>query len=62
MTGWTSRQLDAIATADDFRTAPLRDDGVTPGTLIWVWAVHADGAIFVRSGNPQSRWFAAALR
>ncbi|MCX4428827.1 DUF2255 family protein [Streptomyces mirabilis] len=62
MTGWTSRQLDTIATADDFRTAPFRGDGVTPGTLIWVWAVHVADAIFVRSENPESRWFAAAIR
>jgi hypothetical protein len=27
MSGWTSQQLDTIATADDFRIAPFRGDG-----------------------------------
>lgn len=34
---------------------------MTPGTLIWVSSVVLDQAVFVRSANPESRWFAAAL-
>jgi hypothetical protein len=58
---WSNDQLRRIETSDDFRIAPYREDGATPGTLIWVWAVALDGAVFVRSANPDSRWFAAAV-
>ncbi|CAL9327626.1 hypothetical protein SUDANB145_00002 [Streptomyces sp. enrichment culture] len=39
-----------------------RPAGVTPGTLVWVWSVVVGNSIFVRSANPHSRWFAAAMR
>ncbi|ASW56346.1 DUF2255 family protein [Plantactinospora sp. KBS50] len=57
---WSEDQLRAIASRDDFRIAPFRADGVTPGTLIWVWSAVVDDGVFVRSANPASRWFAAA--
>lgn len=58
---WSDHQLRHIESSDDFKIAPYREDGVTPGTLIWVWTVVVDRAVFVRSTNPASRWFAAAL-
>lgn len=58
---WSRDQLQHVENGDDFKIAPYRPDGRTPGTLIWVWAVVVDDAVFVRSTNPASRWFAAAL-
>ncbi len=58
---WPEHDLRYIDANDDFRMAPFREDGVTPGTLIWVWAVVVDSGVFVRSANPRSRRFAAAL-
>ena len=58
---WSDDQLQHIDENDDFTVAPFREDGVTPGTLIWVWAVVVDDGVFVRTANPLSRWFAAAL-
>jgi len=59
---WSSQQLADLLRTNTFRIAPYREDGTTPGTLIWVWAVTVDDAIYVRSSNPASRWYAAALR
>lgn len=58
---WSDDQLRHIESSDDFKIAPYREDGATPGTLIWVWSAVVDHAVFVRSTNPASRWFAAAL-
>ncbi|NBH12133.1 DUF2255 family protein [Amycolatopsis sp. SID8362] len=58
---WTDSQLDAITATNDFHVAPYREDGTTPGTPVWVWAVAVGDAVFVRSTNPASRWFAAAI-
>jgi hypothetical protein len=62
MPAWTATQLATIATTDDFHIAPFREDGITPGTMIWVWSVPVGDGVYVRSGNPASRWFAAAVR
>lgn len=59
---WPPEALAGLATGDDFHVAPYREDGVTPGTLIRVWSVVVDDAVYVRSANPGSRWFAAAVR
>lgn len=59
---WTPQRLAGLLRTNTFRIAPYREDGTTPGTLIWVWAVAVDDAIYVRSSNPASRWYAAALR
>ncbi|MFD3735673.1 DUF2255 family protein [Streptomyces sp. NPDC058632] len=40
---------------------PYRDADLTPGRLIWIWAVTVEGDIYVRSANPNSRWFASAV-
>lgn len=47
--------------SNDFHIAPYREDGFTPGTSIGVWAVSVDDVVFVRTGNPESRWFRAAV-
>lgn len=62
MVQWTLEQLESIATSNDFHVAPFRQDGTTPGTLIWVWAVVVGHVVYVRTGNPSSRWFAAAIQ
>src|SRR4051794_14884672 len=62
MRTWTAQHLAAIAIGDDFHLAPYRDDGASPGTMIWVWAVPVNGDVYVRSATPDSRWFAAARR
>lgn len=54
-------QLRYIDANDDFKVAPFREGGVTPGTLIWVWAVVVGSGVFVRTASPRSRWFAAAV-
>ncbi|MEC3998688.1 DUF2255 family protein [Actinacidiphila sp. DG2A-62] len=59
---WPPGVLAGLAARDDFHVAPYREDGVTPGTLIRVWSAVVDGAVYVRSANPASRWFAAAVR
>jgi hypothetical protein len=60
MSTWTPEQLARVAISDDFHIAPFREDGRTPGTSISVWAVPVDDVVYVRTGNPASRWFAAA--
>lgn len=60
---WTSDELEALAASDDFRIAPYREDGETPGTLTFIWSVVADGALYVRAySGTRSRWYQAALR
>ena len=62
MTEWLADELAAIADADDLHIAPLRPDGVTSGTLTWIWSVAVDGGLYVRAYNGvRSRWYQAAL-
>jgi hypothetical protein len=42
LSAWTPEAIASIASTDDFHLAPYREDGVTPGTLIWVWSVVVD--------------------
>ncbi|MBY5973319.1 DUF2255 family protein [Ferrimonas balearica] len=59
---WTRTQLDAIAAADDFRVAPFRADGETPGTPTFIWSVVTGGALYIRAySGAGSRWYRAAL-
>ncbi|APX24911.1 MAG: DUF2255 domain-containing protein [Rhodobacteraceae bacterium] len=61
--GWTKQELDTIEDADDFRIAPLREDGVTTGTPTFIWSVVAEGALYVRAySGTESSWYRAALR
>ena len=60
-TAWPADTLRKIIDADDLHIAPLRGDGVTPGTPTWIWAVAVEGALYVRGYNGQaSRWYQAA--
>lgn len=63
MTPWTSEERQKIAATDDLHVAPLREDGVTYGTLTWIWSVVVDGQVYVRAYNgTSSRWYGAALK
>jgi hypothetical protein len=62
MTVWLEARLRQIAAADDLHIAPLRADGVTPGTPTWIWSVAVDGELYVRAYHGHSsRWYQAAL-
>lgn len=63
MTAWSKDELRRIAEADDLHIAPFREDGVTYGTLTWIWSVAVDDALYVRAYHGQeSRWYRAAMR
>ena len=60
---WSEDELRKIIEADDLHISPFREDGVTPGTPTWIWAVAVDGDLYVRGYNGQgSRWYQAARR
>ncbi len=62
MSTWPEDDLAAIATADDLHIAVLRPDGVTYGTLTWIWSVVLDSELYVRAYNGlRSRWYEAAI-
>jgi hypothetical protein len=61
MDTWSRDELRKIAEADDLHISPFREDGVTYGTLTWIWSVVVDGALYVRAYNGNnSRWYKAA--
>ena len=61
MTTWSSEDITRLAATDDLHIAPFRADGVTYGTLTWIWSVVVDGRLFVRAYNgPSSRWYRSA--
>jgi hypothetical protein len=63
MSPWNKNELRKIADADDLHIAPFREDGVTYGTLPWIWSVVVEDALYVRGYNGQSsRWYQAAVR
>lgn len=60
---WSKEQLASIGNSDDLHVAPFRDDGVTYGTLTWIWSVVVDDGLYVRGYNGQkSRWYQAAVK
>ncbi|MDT0317080.1 DUF2255 family protein [Streptomyces millisiae] len=62
MTAWSSDDIARIAATDDLHIAPFRADGVTYGTLTWIWSVVVDGRLFVRAYNgTNSRWYQSAM-
>ncbi|MBN8424670.1 DUF2255 family protein [Microbacterium esteraromaticum] len=62
MTQWAPEDIRSIRESDVFHIAPFRDDGTTPGTLTWIWAVVVDDAIYVRAYNgTSSRWYGSAV-
>lgn len=61
-TAWPSDDIARITAADDLHIAPFRADGVTYGTLTWIWSVVVDGRLFVRAYNgTDSRWYKSAM-
>ena len=63
MAEWAEEELRKIGEADNLYIAPLREDGVTYGTLRWTWSVAIGDALYVRGYNgTESRWYQAALR
>jgi hypothetical protein len=63
MATWLKDELQRIAASDDLHISPLREDGVTYGTPMWIWSVAVDGVLYVRGYNGQdSRWYQAAVR
>lgn len=59
---FTSEELDRIAESSDFRIAPYREDGETPGTLTYIWSVVFDGEVYVRPYHGiDSSWYQAAI-
>ena len=60
---WPPDELQQIASADDLKISPLRDDGLTYGTPTWIWNVAVNGELYVRAYHGQkSRWHQSALR
>lgn len=60
---WTAEELAQIALADDLHVSPFREDGVTYGTLTWVWCVVVGQAVYARAYHgTRSSWYQAAVR
>ena len=58
----TPIEIDNIAERNDFHIAVLREDGITYGTLTWIWSVQVDHELYVRAYNGKdSRWYQAAV-
>lgn len=58
--GWTSAELERIASADELRIAPVRGDG-TPGRAVPIWVVRVGDELYVRSWRgSDGGWFRAA--
>ena len=58
----SKEDIFAIAEADDFHIAPLRNNGITYGTPTWIWSVAVDGELYVRAYNGiNSRWYRSAI-
>ena len=55
MTTWPKDQLQKIAATDDLHIAPFREDGVTYGTLTWIWSVAVDDGLFVAPTTGKAR-------
>jgi hypothetical protein len=63
MAEWTKEELHKMSESDDLHIAPFREDGITYGTLTWIWSVVVDEAVYVRGYNgPKSRWYQATVR
>ncbi|MEU4454737.1 DUF2255 family protein [Nocardioides sp. NPDC023903] len=62
MAAWPTDIIEKIAATDDLHIAPFRADGVTTGTLTWIWSVVVDGRLFVRAYNgTRGRWYKSAI-
>ena len=54
MSPWSKDELQKIAESDDLHISPFRDDGVTYGTLTWIWS------LFGSDNPPQPDWITTA--
>jgi hypothetical protein len=60
---WSKAELHQVTAADGLHVSPFREDGVSCGTLAWIWSGTVDEAIYGRGDNgEQSRWYQAAIR
>ncbi|QRG67968.1 DUF2255 family protein [Brevibacillus choshinensis] len=60
---WSKEERNKISEADDLHISPFREDGVTYGTLTWIWSVVIGDSLYVRAYFGQdSRWYQAAVR
>ena len=63
MSSWPNDEPRKIAQTDDLHISPFREDGVTYGTLTWIWSVVVDDGLYVRAYNgTASRWYKAAMQ
>lgn len=63
MSAWQPDELQKIAETDDLRIAVFYEDGVSHGTLTWIWSVVVGDSLYVRAYyGTDSRWFQSALR
>jgi len=63
MATWSKQELHKIGETDDLHISPFREDGVTYGTLTWIWSVVVDDALYVRGYNgKKSSWYQAAVQ
>ncbi len=61
MTAWTADELDGIGRAEELRIASRRPDGTLSPDVV-IWAVVANGAIYVRSAHGAGNgWYRRAL-
>lgn len=58
----TKEDIAQIAAKDDFKIAPFHADGVSHGTLTWIWNVSVEGKLYVRAYHgTSSRWYKSAM-
>jgi hypothetical protein len=62
MSSWTKKELDALDRASEIRVAGRRQDG-TSRTLVTIWHVVVDGALYARSVyGPNGQWYKGVVR
>ncbi len=62
MSGWTDAELRELGLAREVRVAGRRADG-TSRTLVIVWHVVVDGALYLRSvKGPEGEWYKGVAR
>ena len=62
MSGWTDAELSELGQVSEVRVAGRRADG-TSRTLVIVWHVVVDGALYLRSvKGPQGEWYKGVAR
>lgn len=60
---WSTPEIQAFSTANDFKVSPFYADGKTYGTPTWIWSVTVNGRLYIRAWNGQnSRWYQSAIQ